>query len=206
MAPRVVVMARAPVPGRCKTRLEPLLGPDGCAALQRELVRHTLACCPPGRTVVAEADGRLGDLVPATATTFAQEGPHLGARLAHAVATAGAPVLVIGTDLPSLRPDDLAHAEAALDGRDVVFGPADDGGWWLCALRAPAPEVFTIDPRLWGGPAVLDACLAAARAAGRRVGLVGEPRQDLDTPQDAARAVRDPATAPEVAAVLRAGV
>ncbi|WP_205699317.1 TIGR04282 family arsenosugar biosynthesis glycosyltransferase [Conexibacter sp. SYSU D00693] len=199
---RVVVMARQPVPGACKTRLEPLLGPDGCAALQAELVRHTVACCPRGRTLVATSGGDLAGLLPPGTPTVAQEGAHLGERIAHAVGVAGTPATVIGTDLPSLRPADLAAAEAALEGHDVVFGPADDGGWWVCALRAPAPEVFAIAPALWGGEEVLDACVAAARAAGRRVAFIDE-RTDLDTPADAARVLEDPATPAAVAAVLR---
>lgn len=195
-------MARQPVPGRCKTRLEPLLGPEGCASLQTELVRHTLRCCPPGRTTVAVSDGDLDGLVPPGMATLRQRGAHLGERLAHAVEEVGAPVAVIGTDLPSLRAADLDAAAAALDGHDVVFGPADDGGWWVCALREPAPEVFAIEPGLWGGSGVLDACVAAARAAGRRVTLIDE-RTDLDTPRDAERVLADPATPAAVAAALR---
>lgn len=41
--PSVLVMAKPPRAGTVKTRLHPLLGPDGCAALQAELIRHTLA-------------------------------------------------------------------------------------------------------------------------------------------------------------------
>lgn len=196
-------MARHPTPGRCKTRLQPLLGPDGCACLQAELIRHTLACCPAERTTVAVGDGDLDGLLPPGMRAVAQEGAHLGERLAHAVAATGTPATVIGTDLPSLRAADLEAAADALAGHDVVFGPAGDGGWWLCALRAPAPEVFAIDPALWGGDRVLEACVAAARGAGRRVAFLDE-RADLDTPQDATRLLEDATTPPAIAALLRA--
>lgn len=42
-APGILVMAKAPRPGTVKTRLHPLLGPQRCAKLQAELIRHTMA-------------------------------------------------------------------------------------------------------------------------------------------------------------------
>lgn len=89
--PSVLVMAKAPRPGTVKTRLHPLLGPDGCAALQAELIRHTFALitghglrCHVAHAP-AEARGALATLVPADVGLLPQRGPGLGRRLAAAV-------------------------------------------------------------------------------------------------------------------------
>jgi len=198
MRASTLVMARAPVPGRCKTRLQPLLGPAGCARLQAQLIAHTLSACPPGTSVACDGLVDAGDH-----TSFDQQGAHLGERLSHAVDRVGAPVLVVGTDLPSLTRDDLRAADRALDDADVVFGPAADGGYWLIGLRQAAPELFAIDPALWGGPGVLAASLARADAAGLRSALLDE-RRDLDTPADARALRAEPRTPPAIAACLSA--
>ncbi len=91
----VLIMAKAPRAGDVNTRLEPLLEPEGCAALQRELIRHTarwaamvaarvwLAYAPAG------AGAELAQLVPGSVRLFAQADGDLGRRLRHAVALVG---------------------------------------------------------------------------------------------------------------------
>jgi uncharacterized protein len=199
----VVVVARAPVPGECKTRMIPLLGAEGAAALQAALTRYTLAQLPVGARVATSGEGVDAQGRPA----FPQEGEHLGERLLHALRTVGFPACVVGTDLPSLRNEDFAAADhlLAMRGVDVVLGPATDGGWWLGAFDSERAAVATlgIDPALWGGPKVLRACVGAAEAAGFGAVLLGEPRLDLDEPDDARAALADRSTPPEVRQVLR---
>lgn len=208
----VLVMARAPQPGAVKTRLQPLLGAVGCARLQAALITHTvslartvapsasyLALDPPGSTWLSPQADEL--------RLLAQHGDDLGARMKNAVAEVwfshGGPVVVIGTDVPTLRASHLLAAVTALKaGVDAVFGPAVDGGYYLLGLRAPAPDVFTIDPALWGGPSVLKASVDAAEGAGLRTAML-EPVRDLDTPADA-RALLSGADLPEdIRALLR---
>ena len=99
---------------------------------------------------------------------------------------------MIGTDIPGLTPGRLAEAFAQLaSGCDVVFGPAFDGGYYLAGMTRPAPELFAVDPALWGGGRVLAASLAAARDASLTVALL-PPLRDLDTPADAAALLADP--------------
>ncbi|HET8588923.1 MAG TPA: TIGR04282 family arsenosugar biosynthesis glycosyltransferase [Nakamurella sp.] len=187
--PTVLVMARAPRPGAVKTRLQPLLGAQGCARLQAGLIDRTVRLAErvaPGRCWLAL--DRPSDL-PATARVLRQRGGDLGARMCDAVeqvcSEQPGPVLVIGTDVPTLQARHLRAAAGMLAGGvEVVFGPALDGGYYLIGLRRPYAAVFTIDPALWGGPQVLTASLAAAEAIGLRTGRL-EPLRDLDTPQDA---------------------
>jgi uncharacterized protein len=213
MGPAALVMAKAPRAGEVKTRLEPLLGPEGCARLQRLLLARAArwaADVAPGAAFVAftPKDGlaAVGDLVPAGTDLFLQEGADLGERLAAATARVLAmhdgPLLTVGTDLATLEP---RHAAAALDdladGIDVTFGPAFDGGYYLIGMREPHPEVFALPSEAWGGPRVLQLSLQAAAEAGLSLGMLRGER-DLDTPADARAALADPRFPDDIAAAL----
>lgn len=211
--PATIVIAKAPRPGLCKTRLEPLLGPDGSARLQAVLVaRAARWAAAHGDAFVAftpdDAEGELAALAPG-AELFPQCTGDLGARLAHAtdhvLAAHGGPVLLIGSDAPTLT---AMHAEAALadlrDGCDVTFGPAADGGWYLVGLNEPHPELFTALPtEEWGGPEVLRLSLEAAHDAGLSLGMLRSER-DLDEPADAEAFLVDPLVPEDLKAALRA--
>lgn len=210
--PSVLVMAKAPRPGSVKTRLEPVLGPLGCARLQAALLVRTVTIAQdvaPGSTCVAfdppDAAGEMRALVPDGVRMFAQVSGDLGVRLAVATETVltwrPGPLVVIGTDAPTLTAKLLDRAATELRGHDVVFGPALDGGYYLVGLRQPCPEVFAIDPSLWSGPEVLAASRAAAERAGLTVGLLPALR-DLDTPADATVLRSDPHLPPALAALL----
>jgi rSAM/selenodomain-associated transferase 1 len=207
-------MAKAPRAGEAKTRLEPLLGPERCAALQAKLLERTArwaADVAPGAAFVAftpvDALAAVGELVPAGVDLFPQEGADLGERLAAATARVLAmhdgPLLTVGTDLATLS---RGHATVALDdlaaGVDVTFGPAFDGGYYLIGLGDPHPEVFALPSEEWGGPRVLMLSLEAAAAAGLSLGMLRAER-DLDTPADARAVLSDPAFPEEIAALLR---
>ena len=212
--PAALVMAKAPRPGEVKTRLEPLLGAEGCARLQEALLRRAAAwahAVAPGAAFVAyapaDALADVGELVPAGTDLFPQEGSDLGQRLAAAtervLSLHDGPLLTVGTDLATLSP---AHADAALadlrDGCDLSFGPAYDGGYYLVAQGAPQPAVFDLPAEAWGGPEVLGLSLRAAAATGLQFGLLRSER-DLDTPEDARAAAADPAFPEEIRVLLR---
>ncbi|MGH3853580.1 MAG: DUF2064 domain-containing protein [Pseudonocardiaceae bacterium] len=176
-------MARAPIPGGTKTRLQPLLGPEGCARLQAALIRRA-AALDAGHGFLAhtppEAGALLRPLVGPQLTLFPQEGPNLGARMA------------------------AAAAARLAQGCDVVLGPAYDGGYYLIALARPDPRVFALPASVWGCPDVTAYTIDAAGVAGLRLGFI-DPEHDLDTPADAATLLTDPRLPPELAALLRPG-
>jgi rSAM/selenodomain-associated transferase 1 len=201
---KVLIMARAPRAGAVKTRLQPLLGARGCADLQAALIRHTVARARPVAPTYLALDGdcaTCGGVSAPDVAQFDQHGADLGARMRNAVARVGGPVIVIGTDVPTLTAEHLCAAADMLADHDVVFGPALDGGYYLVALREPHPQLFAIDPALWGGPDVLRASVAAATTAGLRVGLL-KPLRDLDTPEDARALLADGGLPAEIAARL----
>ncbi|MEU2911954.1 TIGR04282 family arsenosugar biosynthesis glycosyltransferase [Streptomyces massasporeus] len=210
--PAILIMAKAPRPGLVKTRLHPLLSPLRCADLQAELIRHTveLATSHTPRTYLAYTPGEGGDAistaVPAGVRLLLQRGTHLGERLAAAVADAFAdgagPLLVVGTDAPTLTGGHLTDAFTALESHDVALGPALDGGYHLIGLRAPHTCLFALDPEVWSTDRVLTATRALARDGGLSTGTL-RPLRDLDTPADAAALLTDPVLPPRIASLLR---
>jgi rSAM/selenodomain-associated transferase 1 len=146
---KLVVFAKAPIPGQVKTRLATALGAAGAAELHRRLVRHTLRkalaadigpvelCCAPhtGHGFFADCAAEFG-------VTLTEQGEgDLGVRMSR-VFERDAPALLIGCDAPALGAAQIVAAAAALDRADVVITPAEDGGYMLIGLRAAAPEVF----------------------------------------------------------------
>jgi glycosyltransferase A (GT-A) superfamily protein (DUF2064 family) len=207
-----LVMADAPRPG-VKPELEPLLGPDGCAALQARLVARAArlaADAAPGAAFVAvdppEDAELLEDLVGDGVSLLGQDGRDPGDRIATAVSfvqgRSEGPVVVFGADAPTVGPGHLQAAREVLwSGRDVALGPTLDGGYHLIALARPAPGLFDLPPAAWGGDRVLGLTMRAARAAGLSVELL-EPVRRLRTPDDAAALVADGALPAEVAGLL----
>ena len=156
-----------------------------------------------------DARAMFAKLVPDAAALLAQRGADLGGRMSAAtddVFELGArPLVVLGTDVPTLTASDLRAAFDALEaGHDLVLGPARDGGYYLVGLSRPLPGLFALDPALWGGDRVLAATLAASADAGLDVALLGL-RRDLDTPADAQALLRDPLLPGEIASLLTVG-
>jgi rSAM/selenodomain-associated transferase 1 len=156
----VVVIAKAPVAGRVKTRLCPPLDLGDAARLAEASLRDTLeqvARLRDARRVVA-LDGAPGPWLDAGFEIVAQRGDGLDQRLAHAFAECDGPTVVVGMDTPQLLVDDLESAFARLDDVDAVVGPAYDGGYWLLGLAIPDAHVVL------GVPMSTATTLAAQRA------------------------------------------
>jgi rSAM/selenodomain-associated transferase 1 len=143
----IVVMAKAPVAGRAKTRLCPPLEPEQAATLAVAALADTLQAVAwtPGTTRrVLVLEGEPGPWLPAGFELVAQRGSGFGERLANAVRDVGEPLLMVGMDTPQLTRALLAGALERLDAPDVdaVLGPTPDGGYWAIGLAAAQPGVF----------------------------------------------------------------
>jgi len=141
----LVVIAKAPVPGRSKTRLTPPCSPVEAAALAAAALEDTLSAVartPVERKLLA-LEGDLAG-VPAGMRVVTQRGDGLGERLAAALLAAGGPALVIAMDTPQVTPALLAGALHRLSdpGVDAVLGPTQDGGYWAIGARRPDPALF----------------------------------------------------------------
>jgi rSAM/selenodomain-associated transferase 1 len=152
----LLVFARAPEPGHCKTRLAAAIGAVEAAALHAAFVLDVLERhVTPGRRLVLYKTGEprhtFWQEVPTHVEQQEQGEGDLGARLDRAFAPrleAGARGVVLGPDSPALAPSRVDAAFAALASVDAVLGPADDGGYYLLGLSRPCPAVFQDIP--WG--------------------------------------------------------
>ena len=140
----ILVLAKAPVAGRVKTRLCPPCTPDEAAELARSALADTLdavAACGAARRILA-LEGEPGPWLPSGFEVVPQCTGGFDVRLASAWAAAGGPGVQIGMDTPQVTAGLLDDALAALDTAGAALGHAVDGGWWAIGLRRPDPAVF----------------------------------------------------------------
>jgi len=190
-------MVKAPRAGAVKTRLVPPLAGAEAASLAAAFARDTVGSVRRvvRETVVAYApdDGRstLEALLDGEGLLWlAQRGEDLGARIESAAAYAFegrvGPVVVVGTDSPTLPPSFVGRAVASLSAgeSDVALGPTEDGGYYLVGLREPFAGLFRNVE--WSTPRVYRQTASNASRLGLRV--LELPRwYDVDTRADLLR-------------------
>ncbi|TWD84542.1 glycosyltransferase A (GT-A) superfamily protein (DUF2064 family) [Kribbella amoyensis] len=180
----LILIAKEPVPGRVKTRLQTEFTPGEAAALARASLADTLATLErtPARHRVIALDGKPGAWLPPQFRIVAQRGDGLDERLAAAFEDSytGLPMLLVGMDTPQITGPRLT---VDWSGYDAVLGLTEDGGYWCLGLRQPDERA------LLGVPMSTDHTgsdqLTRLEGLGYRVKLLPTLR-DMDTPQDAA--------------------
>lgn len=188
--PQLVVMAKRPGLGLVKTRLAKGIGPVEAARFYRcaslDLLRR-VGRDPRWQTVLALAPDRAvhdEGVWPEGLPRVAQGPGDLGDRMGRLMRDLPpGPVVIIGSDIPGVRALHIAEAFEKLGRADAVFGPAEDGGYWLVGLcrRPRIPEIFG-DVR-WSCPETLADTAANARRAGLAVANVAT-LADVDTAED----------------------
>lgn len=198
MGVTVQLFARAPQPYLTKTRLIPLLGPEGAAQAHARLLTHMAAVV---RAWCAQAPDRRfcrlwcdpHPLHPFFATLFPPErlrsqcGGDLGARMGLAVEAGlqeGGAVILLGGDGVSVDGAVLDRAEAALAAGEAVLAPAEDGGYVLLGLRQQGERLFEEMP--WGSGTVAALTRQRLTALGWRWQEL-DRLWDVDRPEDWAR-------------------
>ena len=195
-APRVLVVAKAPVAGRVKTRLGAEVGDAAAAEVAAAALLDTVVACRdafgPDRCLLALA-GDLADAVRGDEIADAlagwgvarQRGVTFDERLAnaHLDVPPGGPVVQVGMDTPQLTAGHLHAAARVLAEHDAVLGPAEDGGWWVLGLRDPRGAAALHGVPM-STPTTYDDTRRALSGAGLGVGTTASLR-DVDTATDA---------------------
>lgn len=138
---RLVIMARVPVAGRVKTRLARTIGVSEAVRFYRTASRTLLLRLgrqPFWQTIIAATPdaSRSSPVWPRDIARIGQGGGDLGTRLNLPMRSLPpGPVCIVGTDIPAIEPADVRRAFMLLGRCDAVFGPAEDGGFWLVGMR-----------------------------------------------------------------------
>lgn len=192
----IIVMAKIPVAGNVKTRLESVLSADECAALADAFLRDTLAKCMGLSDAVilayspADLGSRAASYIERNAEIIPQKDGDLGERMTaafdFALAEPDTAVVMIGTDSPQIPRSRISEAFDALAGdADIVLGPSEDGGIYLIGLRKFASELF--EDVSWSTATVFDEIRANAAKSGFSLPYLLDRDFDVDTPADLER-------------------
>jgi rSAM/selenodomain-associated transferase 1 len=190
----LIVFTRYPEPGTTKTRLIKTLGPRGAAAIQKKLTEQTMLQVRKflqsraADVIVCHEGGSPDQMQNWLGPDFQyqhQGKGDLGQRMQKAFAAAFNQqyrrIVIIGADCPALRADCLVQAFQALHHREIVLGPAADGGYYLIGLSRNVKEIFKNVP--WSTAAVLKKTLTIAEKNGLSSALLAT-LSDVDIPED----------------------
>lgn len=183
----VIVFAKNIVKGKVKTRLAKTQGDDFAYDVYTRLVEIT----EQESIKVENADVHVyfsDKVVPErwpNQEKFVQHGESLGDRMKHAFQqgfSAGYERIIgVGADLPDLSAEVMREGLNALKEKDTVFGPSDDGGYYLIGMREMIPQIFENKP--WSTDALLDLTREELAELGFSVTLLGT-LNDVDTIED----------------------
>jgi rSAM/selenodomain-associated transferase 1 len=207
----LAIMAKAPRAGHVKTRLASACPSAMVLPLYRALIEDTIALARTvgaGIAVVCPAGDaeEVGAWLPSDVRVVSQRGEGLADGLASAFELLCDPprrVVAFNGDGPHLPPAVLDAAFAALADHDLVFGPCDDGGFYLVGATRTHAGLF--DPHAMGTGSALAAIIAQTRRLGLSSAVTAE-HYDVDVPADLARLASElliqPERAPRTAALL----
>jgi hypothetical protein len=169
MRPRrhLILFVRAPAYGSGKRRLAREIGDLAALAFERLMLARLLRCLGRDRrwhlriAVTPDRARYRRRLWPCGTPVIEQGGGDLGTRMQRALAACPpGPAVLVGADIPALRPGHIAEAFGLLGHHDLVFGPARDGGFWLVgARRSPRLPALFAKVR-WSSPHALEDALA----------------------------------------------
>jgi rSAM/selenodomain-associated transferase 1 len=151
-AHELLIFAKYPEKGRCKTRLAKGMGDEAALRIYRALLDHTLAVArstPYRKVLLIDPPARAhegSDWAPGMDAYHPQASGDLGARLARAFADSFArdarKAVVIGCDCPQISKDSVISSFDALERCEVVLGPTEDGGYYLLGLKEMHASLF----------------------------------------------------------------
>lgn len=189
MKQALIIFARNPVRGKVKTRLAATMGHDKALSIYQSLLEHTvqiteqLTC----DRYVFYADGISKNDIWSDDLYLKknQEGKDLGQRMLHAFDTlfqqGYQKIIIIGTDCFELSFSILLDAFTALDEKEVVIGPSEDGGYYLLGMRQFFPFLF--EGKAWSTDTVYNSTIQQLKMHKISYGIL-PILNDIDTEDD----------------------
>ena len=183
----LLIFTRNPELGKCKTRLAATVGDENALDIYKFLLRHTVSITKDlnaAKQVWYSEEIWSNDIW--NTTIFdkkLQQGTDLGARMAHAFqegfASGFERIIIIGSDMFDLNRLEIDNAFQILKEKDVVIGPAEDGGYYLLGMKTFKPELF--HKKNWGTNTVLKSTLKDLENENP---LLLEMKNDVDVYED----------------------
>ena len=180
-------MAKSPLAGRAKRRLAASVGVVSPARFYRTCLAHTLMRLgrdPRWRIVLAVSPDSdvSAPYWPRGIERVPQGSGDLGVKMQRLFRRLPpGPAIIVGSDIPAIRPSNIARAFRLLGNGDAVLGRAPDGGYWLVGLRR-APRLLAPFANVrWSGPHALGDTLRNLK--GHRVAFAAT-LGDVDTAED----------------------
>jgi len=182
----LIVFVKNIILGKVKTRLAKTIGDEGAFQIYSELVDITEK---ETQRVDANRHVYFSDAIITSKwkndQKFTQEGIDLGVRMKNAVVHGFEQgynnVIVIGSDLPDISSEVIETAFQQLSSNEVVFGPADDGGYYLLGMSQMIPSIFENKP--WSQSDLLNVTLQEISEQRKSVAML-ETLNDIDTFED----------------------
>ncbi len=193
MQAAVILMSRAPIAGKTKTRLESHLKKDECAELHQAFLKDISFKLLKLKKINSQIDLYLSftpkesellfsEIIDYQFTRIPQRGQNLGEKMFNSLRDAyqlsNLPVIITGSDIPLLDTDILTEAIAGLKERDIVIGPAADEGYYLIGMKEP--NKFLFDFENWENVPVLDRTIKEASKHNLKIHFLPE-LSDVDT-------------------------
>jgi rSAM/selenodomain-associated transferase 1 len=200
LQPVIILFAKAPIPGRVKTRLHPPLSLAEATALYEGFVWDTIQRLQSisGVSLELHTDIRTDAWTTARVTQRLQSEGDLQLKMFHALDQAlgrgHQRAIILGSDAPTLPAGHVARLLAST--ADVALGPTDDGGYYAVSCSRTHPEMF--NDVAWSGPLTLEHTVRAVERCGLTVEL-GPRWFDVDEPADLERLAASPDLPPRTA-------
>ena len=190
----LILMTRIPIPGKTKTRLIDIFTGEECAEIHKrflldlfnifeyikEDVDVYLTYTPEGSLNIIE------NIMPKYTKSFPQVGETLGERMENAfknVFNLGyEKIVLIGSDIPSIQPEDIIKGFEILESNDISLGATFDGGYYLIGMKRLYKKVFDESIK-WGKKSVFEGTMRIANNLELSIGLVSK-HLDIDTKED----------------------
>lgn len=185
----ILIFVKHPIPGQVKTRLGKSIGMEKAAEVYQHLLAYTRDIV---LSVPADKAVFYGNIIPETDLwkqvafdRILQEGQNLGERMKNAFQwgfqKSYQKILVIGSDCVQLTSQIIEQAFLALEEKDIVIGPAVDGGYYLLGMNTLHPDLFK--NKSWSTSSVLSDTLIDIQNNNRSFSLL-EKLSDIDTIED----------------------
>ena len=196
MSEAIVLFAKAPRPGRVKTRLTPALSAEDSASLYDAFVRdmweRLRVVAPESCFLYSDAAWPPYVELAGAGRAALQRGGDLGAKLLHGFEELSGlgydRMLIVGSDSPTLPADYLRRGLDLLGSKDAVLGPTSDGGYYAVGCRVPNAEMF--NQVAWSTPATLEHTERAFTGTGWSIERLPQ-WYDVDTIDDLGRLATD---------------